>query len=85
MRMRKNLGHCSNRTLRTILARKGAHARVLKLCLELECHACQANVAASWVRKAAGIETPESLQVLGTDGFEWVDPRNGHRRLMTIA
>ncbi|CAK0911859.1 unnamed protein product [Prorocentrum cordatum] len=73
-RLRRNLGHPSNRTLYKILKASGAPTQVLKLALEFKCHGCHVGKLPQAVRVASGVEIPGVLEVLASDGLEWLSP-----------
>ena len=67
-----------------ILRHSGASIAVLKLAAKFRCHGCDATVAPKAVRMAAGIEIPEALEVMATDGLEWLHPFHHEKYLMTL-
>ena len=83
-RLHQNLGHPSNRTLFKVLKHSGAAVQVLQRVMAFRCHGCQAAVAPKAVRVAAGIEVPGVLEVMGTDGLEWLHPRDFSKHIMTL-
>ncbi|CAK0818384.1 unnamed protein product, partial [Prorocentrum cordatum] len=74
-RLHRNLGHPSNKTLYKILKASGAPLQVLQAALRHQCHACHAGQLPKAVRVASGIELPGVLEVLASDGLEWLSPK----------
>ena len=73
-RLHRNLGHPSNKTLYKILKASGAALPVLRMARQFQCHGCQVGKLPKAVRVASGIEVPAVLEVLASDGLEWLSP-----------
>ncbi|CAK0809564.1 unnamed protein product [Prorocentrum cordatum] len=74
-RLHRNLGHPSNKTLYKILKTSGAAVPALRLALQFQCHGCHIGKLPKAVRVASGVEIPSVLEVLATDGLEWLSPQ----------
>ena len=71
----KNLGHCSNLSLKQLLRRSKVSPRVIKLVDEIECSICKEFRKCESSRPAA-IHDPGKGQVMATDGFNFDHPEN---------